>query len=74
MAEQNETSFSAPQESVTPRNLELAIRNLSSMKASMEAIYEASRLPENQDFADRLLNRALQIYEIGEAMNASSPV
>lgn len=63
-----------PAETVTPQNLEMAVKNLEGIKQSMEAIYNASHFQENQDFADRLLNRALQIYEIGEAMNASSPV
>lgn len=74
MSENNQVEYAAPYEAVTPRNLEKAIENLSGMKQSMSAIYEASHFPENQDIADHLLSRAMRIFEIGESMNASSPV
>ena len=54
--------------------LELAVQNLNGMKQSMEAMYEASHFEENEPFADRLLKRAIEVFEIGEAMNANSPV
>ena len=63
-----------PAETLTPKNLELAAQNMGGVAQSMDALIQASELPENQDFAEYLLNRARQFYEIGRDMNAASPV
>ena len=74
MEEQLNTAARLPEETLTPKNIELAVKNLDGMTQSMEAMVAASQLPENRDFAERLLDRALELYEIGRAMNAASPV
>ena len=74
MEEQINTAARLPEETLTPKNIELAVKNIDGMAQSMGAMIEASKLPENQDFAERLLDRALQLYEIGRAMDAASPV
>lgn len=63
-----------PQEALTPDNFRLAAKNLGGIAQSMDALIEASELPENRDFAEYLLERACKLYEIGRDMNAASPV
>lgn len=63
-----------PVETVTPKNLALAIKNLGGMLQSAEAMIEAGELPGNEIFADRILDRAIQVCNMGLEMDAASPV
>ncbi|GAB4486624.1 MAG: hypothetical protein OHK0019_00620 [Saprospiraceae bacterium] len=66
--------YVAPQESLTPRNVELAVTTIGALKTAFESLCEAAELPENEPHKEPLYIRAVQVAQIAEGLNSASPV
>lgn len=74
MTESNSAQSTLPEEAVTVENINLALKNLEGIEASMEALIEASKREENQSFAPMLLDEAVNLHDVAARLQATSPI